>query len=155
MKMLDVESKKESSDLFLEIDYVGRLQQVEKECMKYFMAQNDVDSAARVAVRALYEDEYLLAETKVEAIQVLLIYLQLNGDRWDGTVRAALKKWLDDSMDAVSTGLTSERQSSVSDAFLNVLSKSLRTNGSSSLSIKQSSMRAMIHQQSCVTMEKF
>ena len=82
-------------------------------------------------------------------------YLQLNGDRWDGTVRKALKKWLEDSMDAVSTGLNSERQTSVSDAFLNVLNKSLRGNESSSMSIKQKNFRYSINEHSCVTMEKF
>ena len=156
-RILNVEARKDSSDLFREIGYAGRLQQIETELMKYDMLQNDLDAAARVAVRALYEDEYLFAETKAEAIQVLMSYVQLNGDKWDSTVRAALKKWLEDSMDAVSTGLNSERQSSVSDAFLTVLSKSLRGNGneSSSMSMKTRSMRFSINEHSCVTMEKF
>lgn len=155
LRILDVESKKKRSDLFRELGYYGRLQQVETEIMKYNILENEIDAAAQVAIRPLFEDEYLLAETKAEAIQVLLSYLELNGDKWDGKVRTALKKWLEDSMDAVSTGLNSERQTSVSDAFLSVLSKSLRGNESSSMSIRQRNARFSINEHTCVTMEKF
>ena len=153
LNILNAEAKKEYSNLFREIGYFGRLQQIETELMKYTMLQNDIDAAAAVAVRPLYDDAYLLAETKVEAIQILLSYLRLHGDKWDETVSSALKKWLEDSMDAVSTGLNSERQTSVSDTFLNVLRKSLRGNESSSMSIKHKNMR--ISNEHCVTMEKF
>mmetsp|Transcript_3599 Transcript_3599/g.7179 ORF Transcript_3599/g.7179 Transcript_3599/m.7179 type:complete len:1732 (-) Transcript_3599:138-5333(-) len=155
LDIMNAEATKDHSNLFREIGYVGRLQQVETELMKYNMLQNDIDGAAAVAVRPLYEDEYLLAETKVEAIQVLLGYIRLHGDKWDETVRTALKKWLEDSMDAVSTGLNSERQTSVSDAFLSVLRNSLRVNESSSMSNKQKSARFSNEHYFCVTMEKF
>ena len=153
--LLAAESEKPNSSLFEVISYTGRLQQLETEMMKYKMAQNEIDAASKIAIRSLYEDEYLLAETKAEAIQVLMQYVQLNADKWDGTVRQALKKWLEDSMDSLSMGVNSERQTSVSDAFLSVLSKSMRGGESSSLSIKQKTLRYSINEHSCVTMEKF
>eukprot|EP00977_Amphora_coffeiformis_P023461 scaffold13448_cov180-Amphora_coffeaeformis.AAC.1 len=158
-KIVDGESKKDSSDLFLDIGYVGRLQQVETELMKYCMICNEVDKAARIAIRSLFEDEYMLAEAKVQATQVMLNYLKLNGDKWDKTVRTGLKKWLDDSIDAVSTGLESERQSVVSESVLSVLSKSF-VSAKSDLSesggqSKPRRARLSINDHACVTMEKF
>ena len=158
MDLLQSEGKKESSELFTEISYVGRLQEVETELMKYYMAENDLDSAAKVAIRPLFEDEYLFAEVNVQAIQVLMSYVALNGDKWDASMRDALKKWLEDSLDTVSMGVESERLSSVSDSLLSVLSKSF-VSGKGTPSIvgplRNTNIRFSINDQTCVTMEKF
>jgi hypothetical protein len=153
--LLHAETQKENSNLFDVIRPTGRLQQIETEMMKYKMIQNEIDEAAEIAIRPLYEDEYLLAETKAEAIHVMLSYLQLNGDQWDESVRTTLKKWLEDSLDSLSMGVSRERQSSVSDAFLSVLSKSMRGGDSSSMSIKQKTFAYSVNERNCVTMEKF
>eukprot|EP00977_Amphora_coffeiformis_P002992 scaffold569_cov165-Amphora_coffeaeformis.AAC.25 len=152
LKMVIDESQKDSSVLFNEIGYVGRLQQVETELMKYTMIQNDIDTAARIAIRPLFEDEYHLAEAKVQAIRVMVSYLNLNGDKWDAAARTALKKWLEDSMDAVSSGLDSERHSLVSATALSVLSKSFVSPKGES---RASSVRFSINDLQCVTMERF
>lgn len=158
LDMLDLEALKENSDLFSEVGYVGHLQEVEAEVMKYKMIRNDVETAAKVAVRCLFEDEYLFAETKVEASHVLNAYVRLNEDKWDVMVQSSLKKWLEDSMDAVSTGLSSERQANVSDQFLSVLRASIRqVTGDEAVSSwrKGSSIRFSLNDQSSITMEHF
>jgi hypothetical protein len=158
MNLLQSERTKASSELFTDISFVGRLQEIETELMKYYMAENDLDAAAKVAIRPLFEDEYLFAEVNVQAIQVLLSYLALNGDKWDNSVRSTLKKWLEDSLDNVSTGVESERQTSVSDSLLSVLSKSfVGSKGSPSIvgPLRSTNIRYSINDQTCCTMEKF
>ena len=154
LNMVTEESAKYSSDLFYEIGYIGRLQQVETEFTKYAMIRNDIDTAARIMIRSLFEDEYHLAEAKVQAIRVMMSYLDLNGDKWDTTVRTALKKWLEDSMDTVASGLDSERHFDVSATSLSVLNSSFISEmGESRASSARFSIADLTF--SCVTMEIF
>ena len=84
----------------------------------------------------------------------MMSYLDLNGDKWDTTVRTALKKWLEDSMDTVASGLDSERHFDVSATSLSVLNSSFISEmGESRASSARFSIADLTF--SCVTMEIF
>lgn len=67
--------KKESSSLFGELSAAGRMQQVETELMRYLMHKNDTKNAARISIRMLVEDEYILPDAQTLAVEVLLAYV--------------------------------------------------------------------------------
>jgi len=68
--------KNPSHELFEGINAVGRMQQFDAELMKYFCrAKHDNTNAARVAIRMLVEDEYVLTDAEEHAIKMLLTYV--------------------------------------------------------------------------------
>jgi len=74
LKLVQSESKKETSHLFAKISPVGRLQQVECELMRYRMAKQNILAAAQIGIRMVVEDEYTLSEAHKMAVEVLLEY---------------------------------------------------------------------------------
>jgi hypothetical protein len=70
---------RDTSDMFREFTPAGRMQQIETELVKYHLKTNDINTAAKVAVRMLVEDEYTLPAAALHAVQALQRYL--NSDK--------------------------------------------------------------------------
>lgn len=75
-KLLEKENGHPSSELFTDVNVLGRLQDIETELMKYKMLTGDVEAAAKIAIRMLFEDAMVFAEANHMAIQVLLSYVE-------------------------------------------------------------------------------
>ena len=78
-KLLQLENSRGGpSELFADINRLGRLQEIETELMKYKLLVGDVEMAARIAIRILHEDALGFAESLMLAMEVLLSYSRSN-----------------------------------------------------------------------------
>ncbi|CAB9506473.1 expressed unknown protein [Seminavis robusta] len=68
----EIKLKLHTSGLFHELSPAGRMQQVETELMRYKVLKGDLATASKIAIRMLMEDEFILPEAQVKAVQVLL-----------------------------------------------------------------------------------
>ena len=73
-KLLKTELPKESSALFTSIGPAGRMQQIELELIRYFVVKSDIIMAAKIAIRMMVEDEFIIPEAQKGAIDVLVKY---------------------------------------------------------------------------------
>ena len=79
MSILKTEAEREeSSDLFKSVSLAGRLQEIEVQLMRRMMLEGDVETAARIAVRMVIEDERIAGEAMLRALDVLLSYASSN-----------------------------------------------------------------------------
>lgn len=69
-------SNRHSSDLFQELGPAGRMQQVETELMRYKVLKGDTKTASQIAIRMLMEDEYILPEAQLRAVQILITVMK-------------------------------------------------------------------------------
>jgi hypothetical protein len=90
LKMVKTEKQRGSSDLFDNINSAGRQQQIETELIKYKLVKDEVKEAAQVAIRMLFEDEYIGIEAQETAVDALGRYLDSLDS--DNDSHAALKK---------------------------------------------------------------
>ena len=67
-------SRNGPSELFVDINRLGRLQEIETELMKYNMLMGNLEMAARIAIRMLHEDALGFATSLTLAMEVLLSY---------------------------------------------------------------------------------
>ena len=74
-EMLVKEHHRGSSELFADVNVIGRLQETETEIMKYKKLTGDLEDAARVAIRMLYEDAFIFAPALSTAVDVLVSYV--------------------------------------------------------------------------------
>ena len=72
-------------DIVMTIDMTpaGRKQKLDTVLMKYLRWKGDLISSARVAVRMLFEDEYVFPDSEEEAVKTLLIYMESARDSHD------------------------------------------------------------------------
>lgn len=156
--MLADEAKKESSDLFKEVKYIGRLQQAETLLMKYLSIKGELVAAARIAIRMLMEDERIFLDAEARAIQVLQAYLESSDCDIDKASRKGLVESLDDMMNDLQQYHAARNQSVASTRSHHIASKSLRNIGDVFSSRKpSSSTRWSVSDKSgtFVTMEQF
>jgi hypothetical protein len=115
-KLVKDEMKRGSSDLFNDISSVGRLQQIETELMKYKLLKGKVEEAAQVAVRMLFEDQYINSEAQETAVDVLVRYVDsLDGDStYLDALKDDLKFYLDNLFMEETDGSTTWSASYVS-----------------------------------------
>jgi hypothetical protein len=90
--LLRIENQRKSSELFKEVNVLGRLQDIEGAIMKYKQLTGDLETAARIAIRMLYEDAFIFAEAISTAIDILLEYADKM--ELDETTRARVKEGL-------------------------------------------------------------
>ena len=69
---LNDELKKQESGLFHDMDFTARRQELETEMIRYALCKGDVRIAARIAIRSLVEDEYILLSAQVQALVALM-----------------------------------------------------------------------------------
>ena len=70
-----------TSDLFHALGPAGRMQQVESELMRYKKLKGDLESAAKIAIRMLFEDEYILPRAQIKAVDILQTVVELDSSR--------------------------------------------------------------------------
>lgn len=108
-KILKTELTKDSTDLFNEVGPAGRMQQIEFLLMRYYIVDLELETAAKVAIRMLVEDEFILPEAQKEAIGVLISYSECEHVSPD--VLRRLKEyqdWLQDAVDELDTQRSSK-----------------------------------------------
>jgi hypothetical protein len=67
---------RESSELFADVTVAGRLQELEAQLMRHMVLNGDLETAARIAVRMIIEDEHVYVDAVIQAIDVLILYAQ-------------------------------------------------------------------------------
>jgi hypothetical protein len=77
----ELKSKLYTSDLFHELGPAGRMQQVETELMRYKTIKGEVNTAAKIAIRMLFEDEFILPGAQVKAVEILQSVTELDASR--------------------------------------------------------------------------
>ena len=77
----ELKSNQQTSALFRELSPAGRMQQVETELMRYKVLKGDLDTASKIAVRMLMEDEFILPQAQIKAVQVLLRSIEKDESR--------------------------------------------------------------------------
>lgn len=85
---------RDSSSLFDELGAAGRMQQIELELMKFYAIQKDIQTAAKIAIRMLVEDEFTLPMAQLEAVRVLQQYVQEEESGTSEDVKSALAEYL-------------------------------------------------------------
>jgi len=93
-QLLTDESSKLNSELFREITYAGRLQELEAEMMRYALVKKDIKLAAQLAIRPLLEDEYVFLPTEIQAVVSLMAYVESSELDLDTSSRAVLRHHL-------------------------------------------------------------
>jgi hypothetical protein len=92
-KLLRRENERKSSELFKEVNVLGRLQDIECTIMKYKALTGDLDTAARIAIRMLHEDAFVFAEALLSAVDTLVAYTETRMDL-DNLTRTRVKEGL-------------------------------------------------------------
>jgi hypothetical protein len=132
-QLLEAESTKGHSALFDEVSYIGRLQQAETEMARYLMIKNEVVPAAKIAIRMLFEDEFVFVDANGQAINVLQAYVDSSESGFDAATRRGLKESLQDLLaDLEDYFMVSKRRSIDLSRYHNITSRSLRTKENSS-----------------------
>ena len=130
-KLLQNESECGRSELFEEVSVVGRLQQIETELMRYYLLIDDLDTASKIAIRLLHEDDYVFPEAISVALEVLGAYVDATD--WDETARSRTKsilkgysRSLDSDPDAESVAEASGLSSRTEHSLMDIMSSTLR-----------------------------
>lgn len=146
------EKKRESSGLFSRVTCTGRMQEIETQIMKYYEAVGDIETAAKVAIRCVFEDEKVFVDTQSRALEILVQYVDNRKDLSDST-KSRISNTLQDYTDMIEDAANHQTQASINDLESDMISKA--TGGSKN---KRFSTRAWSLQQSSgrfVTMEDF
>ena len=96
--IIRTEYKKRKSDLFSEMSLAGRLQELEMQLIRYKLMHNDFETAAKIAVRMLIEDEHVFVEAIRQTLNALVKYIETDKVEADfrGKMMPVLKQYLED-----------------------------------------------------------
>ncbi len=148
------EKQRSTPSLFSRLTYPGRMQEIEMEVMKYYsQAMDDIETAAKVAVRCFFEDEKIFVDTMSKATDILLQYVDTRLD-WSDSVRSRTIRTLRMYTDMLEDAVARQNQTSICEMESDVISKATASSGrarrfsSRSWSLEQSSGRF-------ITMEDF
>lgn len=157
--MLAVESKKEYSALFDDVNYIGRLQLAETELIKYLLIKGDVVQAANIAIRMLMEDKHVFLDSETTSIKALLQYTDSDECDMDRDARVRIQERLDDITEELAEYYESRRKTAASRRCTHlVTAKSYKSLGplfESSRSTLSSRWSAPENSGRFVTMEQF
>jgi len=149
------ESKRDASWLFEKISVAGRLQEIETELLKYKVHVGDMETAAKIAIRMLVEDESVFADAFSQAVEILLRFVT-EDSQFDQSSRSKIKSSLEDYIEILEDISESQQKSSLrslelstdSTRFGDLSTKGLRKCALSNWSLRNGSGRY-------VTMEDF
>lgn len=116
------EMKQANSSLFHRITYTGRIQEIEVEIMKYYQAIGELETAAKVAVRCLFEDETIFVDTMSRATDILLQYVESRSN-WSDSAKSRVNKCLNAQMEMLEDAVRRQNQTSISEMEADVISK--------------------------------
>jgi hypothetical protein len=147
------EKKRPSSSLFNRLTCPGRMQEIELELMKYYQAIGDIQTAAKVAIRSLFEDENMFVDTMSRGTDILIQYLDTRKDFHESVV-SKIRRTLLDYMGTLEVAVTRYHQTSINEIDSDVLMKSTGSFGNRR---RTSTTKWSLHQSSgrFVTMEDF
>jgi hypothetical protein len=112
-EMIKTEAKRESSELFAAISVAGRLQEIETELMKFKLYKGEIDTAAKIAIRMLREDENVFIDAVAQAVDVLLKYLE--SDEGAKKASSTLKEELEDYRGMLDDMVDDRKQAALED----------------------------------------
>lgn len=115
------ECKNAYSDFFSDMSLAGRLEELEMQVMRYHSNHGDIETAAKVAVRILIEDEVVFTEAMTQALDTLVKYAA--SDKANDQFRSKIAPILQSYRDTVLETIHEKRQSAVED--LNSMTSSL------------------------------
>jgi hypothetical protein len=129
--------KSQKSNLFTKMSPSGRLQELELQLMRYKLHHNDLETAAKIAVRLLVEDEYVFVEAIRQAVKVLIQCIETDDNNVEVQFRetmmpVVLKEYLGD----LEKIMIHNREVSISET---------RTTSSSIIPLKSTSIRLSDH----------
>lgn len=111
--MVKDEAKKPSSELFTKLSVAGRMQEVETELMKYEMSRGELETAAKIAIRILHEDEMVFADAQAQAVESLLRYTEKT--EVNEMIRSRLTNALQDNQDILEDVVDEHNQATLDD----------------------------------------
>ena len=91
------------SELFADVNVIGRLQEAETEIMRYKKLTGDLEMSAKIAIRMLYEDAFVFASAFSTAIEILVAYVDTMDI--DDDSRSELKMKLSECVDSLDRDL--------------------------------------------------
>uniref|UniRef100_A0A7S4VG51 Uncharacterized protein n=1 Tax=Ditylum brightwellii TaxID=49249 RepID=A0A7S4VG51_9STRA len=91
LRELKIALKNESSAFFSEFSPAGRMQQLDAEMTTFFRIKNIPEKAAKIGIRMLVEDEYILQDAKLVAVKALVGYIDSSEEeRFSSETREAM-----------------------------------------------------------------
>ena len=157
--ILKDELKKESSELFDDVSPAGRMQQVEYLLIRYFLVKEDLETAAKIGVRMLVEDECIIPDAQTLAVQTLLEYSEK--EKMSTDTQERLKEYQKGLADAVKDMETQQSYrdrsgSELSSSFVATMPLSMRSVGESVKSLNKDSLASLREStRGDITMEAF
>eukprot|EP00339_Tiarina_fusa_P022444 CAMPEP_0117003474 /NCGR_PEP_ID=MMETSP0472-20121206/4778_1 /TAXON_ID=693140 ORGANISM="Tiarina fusus, Strain LIS" /NCGR_SAMPLE_ID=MMETSP0472 /ASSEMBLY_ACC=CAM_ASM_000603 /LENGTH=358 /DNA_ID=CAMNT_0004704127 /DNA_START=68 /DNA_END=1140 /DNA_ORIENTATION=+ len=112
-EIIKTEVKRESSELFAGVSVAGRLQEIETELMKFKLYKGEVETAGKIAIRMLREDERVFIDAEAQAVDVLLTYLQ--SDAAAKKTSMTLRRELADYREMLSDMVDDRKQAALED----------------------------------------
>ena len=128
--------KSQKSNLFTKMSCSGRLQELEMQLMRYKLHHNDLETAAKIAVRLLVEDEYVFVEVIRQAIKVLIQYIETDDSNVEVQFRERMMPILKEYLVNLEKIMIHNREVSISET---------RTTSSSFIPLKSTSIRLSDH----------
>lgn len=113
-KMISEEAKRDSSELFKTVSMTGRLQEIETELMKYKSTMGDIETASKIAIRMLLEDENVFADAQAQALEILLKYIE-TASEFDDSHQERIKNALENYNDMLVDYVEDRNQAAVCD----------------------------------------
>jgi hypothetical protein len=128
--------KSQKSNLFTKMSPSGRLQELEMQLMRYKLHHNDLETAAKIAVRLLVEDEYVFVEAIRQAVKVLIQYIETDDSNVEVQFRERMMPVLKQYLGNLEKIMIHNREVSISET---------RTTSSSIIPLKSTSIRLSDH----------
>jgi hypothetical protein len=125
------------------------MQEIEVEIMKYYQAIGDIETAAKVAIRSLFEDEMIFVDSMSRATDILIQYLDTRKD-FHEIVMSQIRETLHDYLRVLEVAVARQHQTSIN-------AVKMKSSGSFHNRRRQSTTNWSLHQSSgrFVTMEDF
>lgn len=138
-----------TGELFSNISFAGRMQEIETELMKYFETIGDLNKAAQIAIRCLKEDEKIFVDTQAQAIDVLMQYTGHRKDLRPSSI-SRITTTLQDYTNSIEDEVNHKLQTSFNDMESEIFSKA----GSSAFTKSNGSGRTLRFSSSCWSMRQ-
>lgn len=153
--IIRTECKNAYSDFFLDMSLAGRLEELEIQVMRYYSYRGDIETAAKVAVRILIEDEVVFTEAMSQALDTLIKYAELGetNDQFRSKIAPILRSY----RDTVSETILEKRQSAVEDlnSMSSSFTKSVLASSTCQLAAQRLSNASADESSRFLTMENF
>jgi hypothetical protein len=101
---------RESSGLFADMTVAGRLQEWEGRLIRHMVLKGELETAARIAVRMIIEDEHVFVDSMMQAIDALVLYAADSSSFVTDEFRTEIIPMLQEYHDFIETFIGESRQ---------------------------------------------